>query len=299
LVAGELPQPLSLRARLVLIGQDHRAPGDAIARGFGANRAIQRTEVLEYAIAQGNAQFELAGLQPFKLIYAMRLAEMGLVHEALGYCNAIVRAVKAAGDSSSAGGRGGGGGGAAAVYTRGFLERLQTFHERLAAHDPGPRAFSAGDQAGEQQGSKWWGKVVGGLERTITAIVASAEDEEVWVLPVARLGAVGLVYDVSSALFPWLAGRGQGAINTDCRPFPRPRPRPRPCAAPVHERGGASSVCARFDPEGWCRARSANGHCCPQNVGLHAAPPSGPAEFHRNGPSLGGVQCLGQIPAAY
>jgi hypothetical protein len=221
LVAGELPQPLSSRARLVLIGQDHRAPGDAIGRGFGANRAIQRTEVLEYAIAQSNAQFALAGLQPFKLIYAMRLAEMGLVHEALGYCNAIVRAVKAAGDSSSAGARGGGGGGAAAVYTRGFLERLQTFHERLAAHDLGPRAFSAEDHAGEQQGSKWWGKVVGGLERTITAIVASAEDELVWVLPVARLGAVGLVYDVSHCS----RGLQDGAPSTlTAAPLPAPAP---------------------------------------------------------------------------
>lgn len=76
------------------------------------------------------------------------------------YCTAIVKAVKA---SSGAG--------AGSVYTRGFLERLQTLHDRLETHDPG--AASAGD------GTKWWGKVVGGLERTITALVAGSEDDMV------------------------------------------------------------------------------------------------------------------------
>lgn len=33
-------------------------------------------------MAQGNSQFSLAGLQPFKLIYAMRLADMGFIQEA-------------------------------------------------------------------------------------------------------------------------------------------------------------------------------------------------------------------------
>ena len=47
--------------------------------------ALQRTEVYEYAMSLGNSQYSLPGLQPFKLVYAARLADMGFIKEAFAY----------------------------------------------------------------------------------------------------------------------------------------------------------------------------------------------------------------------
>lgn len=45
----------------------------------------QRTELYEYSKLLGNAQFVLLPFQPYKLIYAHMLAEVGKVSESLKY----------------------------------------------------------------------------------------------------------------------------------------------------------------------------------------------------------------------
>lgn len=50
----------------------------------------QRTEFYEYSKLLGNAQFVLLPFQPYKLVYAHMLAEVGKVSEALKYvCRAF------------------------------------------------------------------------------------------------------------------------------------------------------------------------------------------------------------------
>lgn len=63
--------------------------------------ALQLTETYEYTQALGNSQFSLPGLQPFKLVYASWLADLGMHAEALeyarisllrpGFCHEIMR----------------------------------------------------------------------------------------------------------------------------------------------------------------------------------------------------------------
>ncbi|CAN6172109.1 unnamed protein product [Urochloa humidicola] len=80
-------------ARMCLIGADHlRCP-----RTFASPLAIQRTEVYEYAKVLGNSQYILLPFQPYKLIYAYMLAEVGKVSDSLRYCQASLKVLKASG----------------------------------------------------------------------------------------------------------------------------------------------------------------------------------------------------------
>ncbi|KAI3689683.1 hypothetical protein L2E82_47648 [Cichorium intybus] len=90
LVAEANFEPYSDSARLCLIGADHwKHP-----RTYASPQAIQRTEVYEYSKLLGNSQFTLLPFQPYKLIYANMLAEVGRVSDSLKYCQVISRSLK-------------------------------------------------------------------------------------------------------------------------------------------------------------------------------------------------------------
>ncbi|XP_062175567.1 protein transport protein SEC16B homolog isoform X2 [Alnus glutinosa] len=77
-------------ARLCLIGANHWK----FPRTYASPEAIQRTELYEYSKVLGNSQFLLLPFQPYKLIYAYMLAEVGKVTDALKYCQAILKSLK-------------------------------------------------------------------------------------------------------------------------------------------------------------------------------------------------------------
>eukprot|EP00123_Amoebidium_parasiticum_P006883 comp17720_c1_seq1/m.17644 comp17720_c1_seq1/g.17644 ORF comp17720_c1_seq1/g.17644 comp17720_c1_seq1/m.17644 type:complete len:993 (-) comp17720_c1_seq1:216-3194(-) len=154
LVGGEPLRPFHPQARMVLIGGDHISS----PRCFASNEAIQRTEIYEYAMALGNSQYSLPALQPWKLVYALRLADMGRTKDALSYCNNIISTVK---NSSGQGAQG--------IYTRFFFEQLQAFNDRLRVFDP---------DAGTSATGKWWGMVVGGFEKTLSALVSTDDGKD-------------------------------------------------------------------------------------------------------------------------
>ncbi|KAF5795796.1 putative COPII coat assembly protein, Sec16 [Helianthus annuus] len=90
LVAEANFEPYSDSSRLCLIGADHwNNP-----RTYASPEAIQRTEVYEYSKLLGNSQFTLLPFQPYKLIYAHMLAEVGRVTDSLKYCQAITKSLK-------------------------------------------------------------------------------------------------------------------------------------------------------------------------------------------------------------
>lgn len=77
-------------ARLCLIGADHwKYP-----RTYASPDAIQRTELYEYAKVMGNSQFVLLPFQPYKLIYANMLAEIGKTSDSLRYCQASMKLLR-------------------------------------------------------------------------------------------------------------------------------------------------------------------------------------------------------------
>ncbi|OMO59672.1 hypothetical protein CCACVL1_24700 [Corchorus capsularis] len=77
-------------ARLCLIGSDHWK----FPRTYASPEAIQRTELYEYSKVLGNSQFILLPFQPYKLIYAHMLAEVGKVSDSLKYCQAVLKSLK-------------------------------------------------------------------------------------------------------------------------------------------------------------------------------------------------------------
>ncbi|XP_057979749.1 protein transport protein SEC16B homolog isoform X2 [Malania oleifera] len=90
LVAEANFESYSDSARLCLIGADHwKCP-----RTYASPEAIQRTELYEYSKVIGNSQFILLPFQPYKLIYAHMLAEVGKVSDSLKYCQAILKSPK-------------------------------------------------------------------------------------------------------------------------------------------------------------------------------------------------------------
>ncbi|KAG7028392.1 Protein transport protein SEC16A-like protein, partial [Cucurbita argyrosperma subsp. argyrosperma] len=54
----------------------------------------ERTELYEYSKVLGNSQFILLPFQPYKLIYAYMLAEVGKVSDSLKYCQAVLKSLK-------------------------------------------------------------------------------------------------------------------------------------------------------------------------------------------------------------
>lgn len=90
LVAEANFEPYSDSARLCLIGADHWK----FPRTYASPDAIQRTELYEYAKVLGNSQYVLLPFQPYKLIYAHMLAEVGKVSDSLKYCQAVLRSLK-------------------------------------------------------------------------------------------------------------------------------------------------------------------------------------------------------------
>ncbi|KAG5538647.1 hypothetical protein RHGRI_019268 [Rhododendron griersonianum] len=77
-------------ARVCLIGADHWN----FPRTYASPEAIQRTELYEYSKVLGNSQFIVPPFQPYKLIYAHMLAEVGKVSDSLKYCQAILKCLK-------------------------------------------------------------------------------------------------------------------------------------------------------------------------------------------------------------
>ncbi|EHA8591146.1 protein transport protein SEC16A [Cocos nucifera] len=93
LVAEANFESYSDSARLCLIGSDHwKCP-----RTYASPEAIQRTELYEYSKVLGNSQFILLPFQPYKLIYAYMLADMGKVPDSLRYCQASLKLLKNSG----------------------------------------------------------------------------------------------------------------------------------------------------------------------------------------------------------
>ncbi|KAF3565936.1 hypothetical protein DY000_02013723 [Brassica cretica] len=90
LLADKNFNPYSDSARLCLVGADHwKYP-----RTYASPEAIQRTELYEYSKTLGNSQYILLPFQPYKIIYAHMLAEVGKLSAAQKYCQAVSKCLK-------------------------------------------------------------------------------------------------------------------------------------------------------------------------------------------------------------
>ncbi|KAK3131393.1 hypothetical protein QOZ80_6AG0505800 [Eleusine coracana subsp. coracana] len=145
LVAERNIDSYSESARMCLIGADHlRCP-----RTFISPEAIQRTEVYEYAKVLGNSQYILLPFQPYKLIYAYMLAEVGKVSDSLRYCQASLKVLKASGHAPEA-----------------LKQLFSSLEERIRTHQQGGYAINLAP-------GKIVGKIFTSLDKSLSRIMGT------------------------------------------------------------------------------------------------------------------------------
>ncbi|KAK9120625.1 hypothetical protein Syun_018242 [Stephania yunnanensis] len=144
LVAEANFESFSDGSRLCLIGADHWN----FPRTYASPDAIQRTELYEYSKVLGNSQSVLLPFQPYKLIYAHMLAEVGKLSDSLKYCQAISKSLKT--------GR--------IPEVEAWKQSLSLLEERIKTHQQG--GFSANLAAG-----KLVGKIIPFLDRSIHRMI--------------------------------------------------------------------------------------------------------------------------------
>ena len=76
-------------SRISLVGCDHFVPMDAAMMTSEGISSYERTEAIEWAKRRGNPNAAIPSLQPFKLLYAMLLTDMGFETEAREYVKSI------------------------------------------------------------------------------------------------------------------------------------------------------------------------------------------------------------------
>ncbi|WVZ82959.1 hypothetical protein U9M48_030159 [Paspalum notatum var. saurae] len=134
-------------ARMCLIGADHlRCP-----RTFISPEAIQRTEVYEYAKVLGNSQYILLPFQPYKLIYAYMLAEVGKVSDSLRYCQASLKVLRVSGR---------------APELEAWKQLFSTLEERIRTHQQG--GYATNLAAG-----KIVGKIFTSLDKSLSRMMGT------------------------------------------------------------------------------------------------------------------------------
>ncbi|XP_013415161.1 protein transport protein Sec16A isoform X2 [Lingula anatina] len=103
-------------SKIVLIGSNHNLSLDE----FAVNLAIQCTEIYEYAQSLGSPYTAIPTFQPYKFMYACRLAELGYSEEALTYCEVISSTIQQA----------------PGAYSPVLVKQLYELGSRLKYHDP-------------------------------------------------------------------------------------------------------------------------------------------------------------------
>jgi hypothetical protein len=85
-------------SRLTLLGCDV-TPADLNLRTDLSVIALERTEAYEWSKRRGNRNAVLPSLQPFKLMYAMLLADYGFEKAAIAYAQNIVECMEGSDDT--------------------------------------------------------------------------------------------------------------------------------------------------------------------------------------------------------
>ncbi|XP_077235430.1 protein transport protein SEC16A homolog [Tasmannia lanceolata] len=147
LVAEANFESYSDSARLCLVGADHwKYP-----RTYASPDAIQRTELYEYSRVLGNSQFILLPFQPYKIIYAHMLAEVGKISDSLRYCQAILKALKNSGRAPE-------------VET--WKSLLSSLEERIRTHQQGGYSTNLAP-------AKLVGKLFNSIDRSIHRMIGA------------------------------------------------------------------------------------------------------------------------------
>lgn len=154
-------------SRFVLVGGDHKR----YPRTVNSNvEAIHRTELLEFAKRQSNNKFCFPRFQPYKLLHAIALADMGLLKLSLEYLESIKHIV---GTNVKV---------ASQTYPPQFLTRLDEWYARIkdaTSGKPISNAVSAFSGQSSTSGAAstaagWFGNI---LKAAVDKVIGDEEEE--------------------------------------------------------------------------------------------------------------------------
>lgn len=250
-------------ARLVLVGADHRR---FAAKYLSDITSLQRTEVVEYAKKLHNSQTILKSFQPYKLIYAMKLADYGLTSKASDYVASIRRAVgNASGQSRS-------------PYSRLFLQQLSEFEERLSGHIGKSAAASAG---------AW---LLGAGKNVLGSLFSFGSSKPNG--PTASQGPTTSTNggaSIPSQSIPNHGGAGASAgeyaasaAAATAAPAPAPTPAPAPAPAPSPAKKGTDTPKKKQKSRGWSLGSKLRGLFLPEDVKIARLDSTPENDFYYN-----------------
>jgi len=125
-LAAGVPLGSTSASRIVLVGGDHRSPEGR--KQFVSAETIQRTELLVYSQMLRNASHGSPdSFQPYRLVYAMWLADLGATKEAYNWALSVQDAVKVRSPSK----RSQGSPKKSGPFPKYFLRQLDIFMDRL------------------------------------------------------------------------------------------------------------------------------------------------------------------------
>ena len=163
-----LDSALKPGSRFVLVGGDHKR----YPRTVNSNvEAIHRTELLEFAKRQSNNKFCFPRFQPYKLLHAIALADMGLLKLSMEYLESIKHIV---GSNVKV---------ASQTYPPQFLTKLDEWHARIKDATSGKpisnavNAFSGNSSASSGAASTaagWFGNI---LKAAVDKVIGDEEEE--------------------------------------------------------------------------------------------------------------------------
>jgi len=144
-LAAGVPLSSTSGSRIVLVGGDHISCNTQ--KDFVTPETIQGTEIYVYAQLLRNPQYRLDGFHPYRLVYAMWLADLGCVKESYQWVKSIQEAMQVRSPSSSKKGsprRSG-------PFPQAFQRQLKIFSDRLAQCESGKLGLREGSETEQQQ----------------------------------------------------------------------------------------------------------------------------------------------------
>lgn len=84
-----ISSPADPKTRIALLGCEHSDPSNRVLFTEEALAAFERTEAYEWAKRMGNRNAAIRSFQPYKLIYAMLLADLGQTEKSISFLDSI------------------------------------------------------------------------------------------------------------------------------------------------------------------------------------------------------------------
>ncbi|GBG34535.1 COPII coat assembly protein SEC16 [Hondaea fermentalgiana] len=152
-LAAGVPLNSTSGSRMILVGGDHKSCESH--RLFVTPETIERTELYLYGLSSRHSFYRFDGFHPYRLVYAMWLADLGAVKQAYAWVRSIQEVIKARSPSkrSSSSSSVGGSPRRSGPFPHAFQRQLKIFADRLMTSEA--KALGLPEQMQQSEDSSW------------------------------------------------------------------------------------------------------------------------------------------------